>query len=654
MKTYRVRIKDMPNMAYGGQRGYNLDLGRGVSDNQMREDSPYQSVSDTLQPVPREEANLEAERGETVVGDLDGDGTQEHMKIGGKRHSQGGTPLNLNPGSFIFSDTKKMRVGGPALEMFGKGANAKKKYTPAQLAKQYDLNKYKSILDDPLADPLKKQTAQIMMDNNQKKLGQLALLQESMKGFPQGIPDIAQSAMPQAAYGGLTEYQTKGQVTEDYRKRTPVMNDLREQSFNSFNDVANYYGDRGYTGNANNVDQWQKWMIETAQRDPEFNSQFTNYLKNVPLTNKGKKMYPGKSVEQLTNEQLKGQFNDGLYDFRAPRLMEKVQTIQRGPQPIPVNIPLPTLAPLPYTFNPSTPTEEQPVPGPTPGKAGPKYTMPNAGYLLPDKLAGMQALATRATLPTIKPFVATPGYVKPSAVFMDPTRDYAANAEMANMQMQGMRTFGRPQQFLAGASQVAGRNLAANEANAGAVNKQNVMIANQYETQGAQMDNQYLANRAQANTMYNEMANNALKENFRNQGAADNQLLAAYSNAFNNRAMVDGINATNPYFMIDSRTGFAKQKDPNQDINSMIRGARGAGAAATTYPEMIKYATETLKMPMDKATAWADEQMKQKGRTTTTDRDNDSYPDFTTVMNPFMQLMTGMQNRQFPTTRMTQ
>jgi hypothetical protein len=292
--------------------------------------------------------------------------------------------------------------------------------------------------------------------------------------------------------------------------------------------------------------------------------------------------------------------------------------------------------------------------GPQPGTAGAPYKMPNADYLLPDKLAGMQALATRATIPTIKPFVATPGYVKPKAVFMDPTRDYAANAEMANMQMQGMRTFGRPQQFLAGASQVAGRNLAANEANAGAVNKQNVMIANQYETQGAQMDNQYLANRAQASTMYNEMANNALKENFRNQSAADSQLLAAYNNAWNNRAMVDGINATNPYFMIDSRTGFAKQKDPNRDINSMIRGARGTGAAATTYPEMIKYATETLKMPMDKATAWADEQMKQKGRTTTTDKDNDGYPDFTSVMNPFMQMMAGMQNRQFPAMRMTQ
>lgn len=661
MKTYRVRIKDMPNMAYGGQRGYNLDLGQPVLDNQMREDSPYQSVSDTLQPVPREQANLEAEKGETVVGDIDGDGMQEHMKIGGKRHSQGGTPLNLKPGSFIFSDTKKMKVGGAALEMFGKGTNNKKKYTPAQLAKQYDLNKYKAILDDPHADPLQKQTAQMMMDNNQKKLGQLALLQESMKGFPQGIPDIAQSAMPQgmpqAAYGGLTQYQTKGQVTEDYRQRTPAMAGLRGNSWTDFGDVSNYYKERGYTGDPNDVNQWQNWMVQTAQRDPEFANQFTGYLRNVPLTNKGKKMFPGKDVKDLTDEQLMQQFNDGLYDFRAPRLMEKANKIQRTVQPLPVGtFKLPEIKAVPNTSTPYTSDSEGPkdLNGPQAGTPGAKYEMPHAGYLLPDKLAAMQALANRATIPTIKPFMATPQYTKPKAVFMDPTRDYAANAEMANMQMQGMGTFGRPQQFLAGASQVAGKTLAANEAAASAVNKQNVMIANQYEQQGAQMDNQYLANRAQANTMYNEMANNALKENFRNQNAADNQLLAATSNAWNNRAMVDGINATNPYFMIDSRTGFAQQKNPNQDIMSQIRGARGAGNTPTTYPEMIKYATETLKMPMDKATAWADDQMKAKGRTTTTDKNNDGYPDFTQVMNPFMQMMAGMRGQQFPATTMMQ
>ncbi len=642
MKKYKVRIKEMPSMAYGGQRGYNLDLGHNVLDEQMRNDMPYSTVSDTLQPVPREMANLEAERGETVMGDIDGDGMQEHMKIGGKRHSQGGTPLNLRPGSFVFSDTKKMMIGGAPLEMFGKNPDSKKKYTPAALAKQYDLNKYKAIMDDPYADPLAKRTAQMMMENNQKKLGQLALVQESLKGFPQGIPDIAMSAMPQAAYGGLMQYQTKGQVTEDYRKRTKDLDPYREKGFNSFDDVVSYYGGRGYTG-GNNVDAWQKWLIEQSAKDSGINADLVNYLRNVPLTNKGKKMFPGKTVEQLSDEELKQQFNDGLFDFRAPRLME---VVKRQLPTYNTNFPLPVLNYInPITSVPTSLTkeEEEPEPtGPTPGQPGDKFTMPRAGYMTPDKLAALQALMTKANLPTIRPFMTTPGYVKPQGVFMDPTRDYAANAEQANMIMQGMRTFSRPQQFLAGASQVAGKTLAANEAAASAVNKQNVMLANQLESQGAAMDNQYMAQRAQAANMYGEMANNAMKENFRNENAANSQMVAAANNAWNNRMMANMTNAANPYFMLDPRSGMVNLKDPNRDVLSMIRGASGSGSGMGTYPELLKYATQTLKMPADKAEAWVQKYMEGKSRVTSTDKNNDGYPDYSTMtqfMMPFMQMM---------------
>ena len=68
-------------------------------------------VRNTLQPVAREGANLEAEKGETAVVNIDG--IPAHFKIGGKRHSQGGTPLNLPDNSFIFSDTAKMRIKDP-------------------------------------------------------------------------------------------------------------------------------------------------------------------------------------------------------------------------------------------------------------------------------------------------------------------------------------------------------------------------------------------------------------------------------------------------------------------------------------------------------------------------------------------------------------
>ena len=59
----------------------------------------------SLSSVPREEANLEAEGGETVLTDLNQDGNFGLYDITGPRHSSGGVPMYLPDQSFIFSDT---------------------------------------------------------------------------------------------------------------------------------------------------------------------------------------------------------------------------------------------------------------------------------------------------------------------------------------------------------------------------------------------------------------------------------------------------------------------------------------------------------------------------------------------------------------------
>jgi len=195
MKKFKVRITKSPEqMKYGGQSSYGLNLGHRNVYSDMP-DNPHEKLSKSLQPVPRNQAKIEAEKGETAYGDFDGDGLLEHKVIGGKPHSQGGTPLDVPEGTFIYSNTKKMRIGGPVLQNFGKSATDKKKYTPAELAKQYDINKYKGILTDPNTDHLSKETAKLMMANYQKKLAELAMLQESKKGFPQGIPQVAAPLM---------------------------------------------------------------------------------------------------------------------------------------------------------------------------------------------------------------------------------------------------------------------------------------------------------------------------------------------------------------------------------------------------------------------------------------------------------------------------
>lgn len=209
----KVRIIDGPTeeMAnggepqYSGQSDYGLYIGQRNLYNTMAK-SPFTDAGTTVEEKPEDEESpyvLEAEGGETI---LRPDGS--HMKINGPSHAEGGVKLNKDQapeGSFIYSDTNKMKIKNPKiLEYFGKSAK-KGGITPAELAKQYDVNKYLGILKDPDTDRLSKQTAQRMVENYQKKLAELALAQESIKGFPQGIPEVAKSIVGEGQNPGGPE-----------------------------------------------------------------------------------------------------------------------------------------------------------------------------------------------------------------------------------------------------------------------------------------------------------------------------------------------------------------------------------------------------------------------------------------------------------------
>lgn len=152
------------------------------------------TVRTSLGPVDRDMANIEAEGGETVF-IPNKDGLPAHYTITGARHHSGGVPMNVPPDSFVFSDTASMRIKDPKLqEEFGMPIS-KKGYTPAEIAKKYDINKYRKILQDPDSDKLQIATAEQVIGNFQLKLGKLSLVQEAMKGYPGGIPLIAMPYM---------------------------------------------------------------------------------------------------------------------------------------------------------------------------------------------------------------------------------------------------------------------------------------------------------------------------------------------------------------------------------------------------------------------------------------------------------------------------
>ena len=194
----RVKIKVVPKAKTGYQvQGslYNSPATLGGADYNANMGVPDAKVKRTISRVPRKEANLEAEGGETVVGNLDGSMMPSFKTIVGPRHSSGGVPLNLPDDSFIFSDTKSMMITDPViLKMFNKKPK-KGGYTPAELSKKFDINKYRELLQNPDADKIDVKTAELMIKNSVLKLGALALAQESKKAFPQGIPEIAKPYM---------------------------------------------------------------------------------------------------------------------------------------------------------------------------------------------------------------------------------------------------------------------------------------------------------------------------------------------------------------------------------------------------------------------------------------------------------------------------
>jgi hypothetical protein len=201
---YTVRIKTLPNKKVLPKAlvGRQVDGGLSLTAASYTDayggkssGSSYDGIKNSISAVSRDEANLEAEGGESAFGNISGQNIPDHVKINGKRHTDGGVPLNLPDDTFIFSDTASMKITDPAiLAMFNK--NPKKGgYTPAELAKPYDIQKYKSILLDPDSGKLERKTAELMIKNMIMKLGALALAQEAKKGFPQGIPEVAKPYM---------------------------------------------------------------------------------------------------------------------------------------------------------------------------------------------------------------------------------------------------------------------------------------------------------------------------------------------------------------------------------------------------------------------------------------------------------------------------
>ncbi len=185
------KIQEVKSMRDGGMTtGDQADYGLVTTPQEFYGSTNFNNSRDedvrySLSSVPRENANVEAEGGETVLTDLSNDGQFGLYDINGPRHSQGGVPMFLPEQSFIFSDTPKLKFNKDEMsELDMKGD----KKTPAKISKKFDLNTYYAELGSQYADNISSLSAELMLKKNMNDLSKLAFMQESKKSFEDGVP----------------------------------------------------------------------------------------------------------------------------------------------------------------------------------------------------------------------------------------------------------------------------------------------------------------------------------------------------------------------------------------------------------------------------------------------------------------------------------
>jgi hypothetical protein len=676
---YKVRIKKLPNKAMGGTKtGQQTADGAlsiqptamGGADIDQYIGEKETEVKATLQPVSREEANVEVEKGEIVAGDLNGDGMLETYVAGGKRHSQGGTPLNLPDDTFIFSDTKSMRIKDKdVLQKFGKSSGS---YTPADLAKQYDVNKYRKILQDPNSDAIDRKTAELMIRNYSVKLGALALAQESKKGFPQGVPLIAQPFLeangiqeeqilptykpqfvaeeqesqaepqeevaydesmptqmpngspiamtpemmqqapmaaygmemggfsmpytPDYAYGGFLRRAAEGEEMEPVEPLEGV--DPYEQAKTKQGNVTPTGKSNRWSARDENLNQfltkWEKYIpgikdMEEAQaqaaiydwtlkNDPE---QIKTMWKETGITNEGKKY---KDLVGLTDYDPKEKKYKGTF-YNRDLSAEELKALRKayvdgkfGVRQLNPNEPKPEAKKeepkkdqvttqdeyVEETERPDLVNIDQPE--------APTVTYPQ--WMTPDVMNMYGTLADRASIKKYYPWAAPVDLEEARPVYLDPTRDLAANSEQANIAMQNLAQFTGPQTASARAAMVQGQGARQASDILSRYNNANVSIANQFEQSNTNLRNQErLQNQAIAKTLFDQTTlTNQAYDNARRQANQASRL--AFQTGWKNAADLALVNATSPQYDIDPRTGtvvFQGGKDLQPDRSKNFR-----------------------------------------------------------------------------------
>lgn len=514
-------------------------------------------INSSIGAIDRKDANLEAEKGEVVVKpDLSG-----IYSIGGRKHSQGGTPLNLAEGSFIFSNDKDLHINPYEKKVFefkGGGIVGKLDNTPARVIKrEVDLNHYNNSVNivqdkDNSNDTIAKNSAQLMLQKYQEKLGQVAYVQESKKGFPSGVPDFSQGSAPvynpdtKSKVEQNTQYMKGGGWAGFENPYTPKMMTYADggpvdpitglpigptdaypggrtrngrttpmQLSNSFN----------YPGGVSSlVNDWKKVGVDltnTTSQDAQ-GAMYDWALKNNPGliknmwgqygdTARGRNL-PGRlyDFEDLPDDRLstlRNHYTDGLLGARtfSPQILPRT-----------VNAPAPGAPPTLQTNYPSPETPPNPSLSPNPYNGGTTLPYNPQVPLSPLQKANLLYSGYQAaTVPRYNPYRSQIN--SPLVELNKYNATPALNAaQTAASQAYAANRVGNP--YLSGANNqgIYGRSLEAQQQIIGQYANENVGVANQQAMQNNQIQRQDQMFNTEANQRYYDQTQ-ALAQNYNNE-----------------------------------------------------------------------------------------------------------------------------------------
>lgn len=591
-KTSRIRITGIPSMneqmatggyankgathGYGDQQpgnGYALNRNWGTLDGPpdiYGQKQPFAQIGKTL-PEADGEGDINIEKKEVVLGDFDQDGNQETLRADAPPHTQGGMNVDVPSNSFVFSDTKDLKIKDPKiLEIFGMKPK-KGGYTPATIAAKYDLNKFKAVTANPHADENSKDTAQLMSDNYMKKLNALAAVQEGMKK-QMGLDNSAPPQQPMMQHGG------------------------------------NYYPIDAHRGAKGTT--WSNWQLQNGAEDigypndpngqgfgPWLNSAHPDLVNYVNGRFGRPNTYtPDNPIgsewglrHQYAIERGMGQNLPELDVQRHPMMPPVIQ--QPNPDTVQTGI-------IPY-FNtgtePTTPANDQVVRALKADKE-PRKSWKGLPAMNPNTLGDALNLLQMSQVKRFQPFEPAPNAVIPDTVFLDPTRAIAATQEAANsgMASDAFSANSRAARATGLARQGQAGEQAANII--GQYDNQNNQIANGANTNAAQITNQLMAQQANRLAEMNKANFLSDRDYKREMGKLQAEYVGRLQEHHDQNVKTTWLNKTSPYFNIDPITQMPVFKSPEAKATyeRMYNGQRATGDIGA---KVNAYYTQLLKQP---------------------------------------------------------